>query len=175
MKKKPNPIPLFITAIFFVAGVVLTVLKIFFGYPYMIEAFQMFGLSVIMSYVSMLNIKFDATIELLTNVVKDINKNMENINPLSNIPRMSMKNIEIKRDLDGKISTTASSEELNFLKENGPSFIKEMLGSIIGMGEQPIEKMSDKKLSEELQKAIDKENFEKANAIKKEQEKRTKL
>lgn len=180
MKKKPNLLPIFITLVLFAAGTTLAVLKIFFGYPYMIEAFGFFGLTAIMSYVSMINIKFDVTVELMGKIVGDMTKIIEKMNPLSNfslpnIDGLSVKSFEIKQDQDGKISTNASPDEINFLKENGPSFVKEMFNTMTGTKEeQPLSKMSDKKLTDELKKAVDKEDFERANAIKKEIELRTK-
>lgn len=142
----------------------------------------MFGLSAIMYYITIINMKFDLTVGLLTKVMEDFTKLLEKTDPLSSlsagmmdkIPGMDIKSFEIKQDLDGKVSTNASPDELNFLKENGPAFIKEMFTAVTGLGDQPLDKMPDKKLADELKKAIDKEDFEKAGIIKKEMERRTK-
>jgi len=175
--KKLNFFPFILSASFFLVGFLLLNLKLFFGYPYLMESLIMFGFGICMSFLSLLNMKFNILVEHIAALVESITKLLI---PQTSMPNITgdIKQINVVQDQDGNVTTNATPEELEIFKNNpmlSSMFapISEMLFS--KLGNISLEKMSEKKLDEELKKAVEKEDFERAEAIKKEKEKRKNL
>jgi hypothetical protein len=88
-------------------------------------------------------------------------------------PPMDIKTIRVGQDIDGNISTNATPEEMEHINPILKNLFNNAFKETIK--EQSLERLSDSKLEEELNSAIKEENFERAELIRKEQEKRKKL
>jgi hypothetical protein len=173
--KKPHPIThilfLAVSIVAIITGIILFILG-FFGYPFMFEGIVISFLGGIGFYVSKfliaLEMVIDKFITIIENVQKPITTSLEYLkNPLLSTmgagngfaPFSNLNTMKVE------IDENTPKEKIEELKNKFP-FMKDILESITKNMTKDLADMSLNQLKEELQAAINNDNFEKAAVIR---------